>query len=330
MNSIAELRVKARADPKRVVFPEGGDKTILRAASTAAQETIAMPILLGSKDEIVALSERDRLDITGISIIELAHLPKLDEYVAAFREISDIPSGAAARILRRAIYYGAMMVRQGDADAMVAGVQYATKDVVVASELIVGLQKDVLIPSSFFLMDIPAYSGPEGSLLILADAGVTPDPSPEQLADIAITSARTAADLLGWQPRVAMLSFSTKGSASHPLVDKVIQAVELVRKRSPSLAVDGELQADAALVPEVAKRKIKGSSPVAGVANVLIFPDLNAGNIACKLLERLAAAKAYGPVLQGFVKPMSDLSRGSSVEDVLGTTIIQAVRAQRQ
>lgn len=322
MDLMAKLREKAKANPKRVVFPEGGDERILRAASLATKEGIALPILLGNRDEISALASRGGLDITGISVVDPASSGKLDEYVAVYCQNRDIPAGAAVRILRQALYFGAMMVRQGEADAMVAGIAHATEDVVMASELIIGLQEGVSSPSSFFVMDIPGYSGPEGSLLIFADAAVNPEPNPEQLADIAIASARSASELLGWQPRVAMLSFSTKGSATHPLVDKVVEAVELVKKRAPWLTVDGELQADAAIIPEVAKRKIKGSSPVAGIANVLIFPDLNAANIAYKLVQRLAGAKAYGPILQGFKKPVTDLSRGASVEDILGATIL--------
>ncbi|TFH39980.1 MAG: hypothetical protein E4H01_17350 [Lysobacterales bacterium] len=229
------------------------------------------------------------------------------------------------RQLSEPLNFAAMMLRAGDADGMVAGLLHSTEDVILASEMFVGLADGIDIPSSYFVMDIPNWKGGEDGLIVFADCAVVTNPTSQELAGIALSSAASARNLLGWEPRVAMISFSTKGSGTHPDVDKVVEALALVRKTNPGLCIDGELQVDSAVVPSVAEKKIKGENVLKGRANILVFPDLDAGNAAYKLVQRMAGAAAYGPVLQGFAKPVSDLSRGATVDDILGAiTIIAA------
>ncbi|MFP3950508.1 MAG: phosphate acyltransferase, partial [Candidatus Micrarchaeia archaeon] len=228
-------------------------------------------------------------------------------------------------------FFATLMVKTGEADAMVAGAVSSSADVITASTGILGLRRGVSVPSSFFIMELPKKKFGEKGLLLFADSSVNIELSPEEMADVAVTTARTAKELMGWTPRVAMLSFSTKGSAVHPRVDKVAEATEIAKNKAPREAhIDGEFQGDSALVPATAKKKIKGKiGPVAGKANVLIFPDLDSGNISYKLTQCLGGANAYGPILQGFRKPVSDLSRGAKSEDIIGTIAILSTWAKR-
>ncbi|MBM3240663.1 phosphate acetyltransferase [Candidatus Poribacteria bacterium] len=327
MNLIEQFKNKAREKPRKIVFPEGDEVRILKTAEIALKEGIAYPVILGDEEKIRGKANELNVNLNGIEIINPARSPKMVEYASAYCKSRDVTEGVAKRILRRELYFGAMMVSVGDCDGMVAGSINTTASVVTAGNL-VGMKEGFTAPSSFFIMVIPNCPYGEDGALIYADAGVNEEPTATQLAEIALASADSARTLLGWEPRVAMLSFSTKGSAAHALVDKVIEATKIAKERAPDLLIDGELQADTALVPKIAQRKIKGESAVAGKANILIFPDLNAGNIAYKLTQYLANAEAYGPILQGFAKPISDLSRGASVEDIVGVTAITVVEAQ--
>jgi len=325
------IKDSARRHPKRIVLPESGEERILRAASQASAEGIAMPILLGDPKDIGKTSGDLGVTLNGIEILNPPSSAALGDYVREYCEIRSekgVGESLAARILSKGLYYGAMMVRVGDADGMVVGAATLTASVIKAGHLIIGYQKDIATPSSFFIMDTGNRDVGEDGILIYADAAVNPDPTPEQLADIAISSARSAKALLGWEPRVAMLSFSTKGSASHPAIDKVVRATDIARAKDPSLLIDGELQADAALKIEVARKKIRDPGAVAGRANILIFPDLNSGNISYKLTQHVGGARAYGPILQGFTKPLSDLSRGAKAEEITGVMAIISVLAQ--
>lgn len=331
MKLIEGIKERARRKPMRIVLAEGEEERALRAASICLKDGIADIKLVGNQQNIVEISKGLGINIDGIEIIDPESSPQMGKYIQIYidsRQEKRVTEGMARRLLSRPIYFGAMMVNAGDADGMVAGCMSLTATVVKASELIIGLKEGVLAPSSFFVMSVPNCPYGENGNFIYADAGVNPDPSPRELAEIAVLSAMSAKTLLEWEPRVAMLSFSTKGSAAHKLVDKVIEATKIAKEMAPDIKIDGEFQLDTAIVPQVAKRKLKEHSEVAGNANVLIFPDLNAGNIGYKLTQYLANAEAYGPLLQGFAKPVNDLSRGASVEDIVGVIAFTCLQAQ--
>ena len=331
MKPIDKVMEQARKNPQRIVLAEGEDERVIRAAAICRDDNIALPVLLGCDERIKKQSVSLGVALDGVEIIDPDSAPRMTSYTSLYiesRKGKHITQRMAERLIKRPMFLGAVMVRAGDAAGMVAGCASATATVVEAGELMVGLKEGVSAPSSFFVMSVPDCPYGEDGSFIFADAGVNPDPSPRELAEIAVLSSESARDLLEWEPRVAMLSFSTRGSASHRFVDKVVEATKIAKEIAPGLAIDGEFQLDAAIVPAVAEAKVKDTRDVAGKANILIFPDLNAGNIAYKLTQYLAKAEAYGPLLQGFAMPVSDLSRGASVQDIVGVVAFTTVEAQ--
>lgn len=320
---IQQIYTKAKEKKAKVVLPEGNDPRILEAARRIQDKQLAHPIVLGNTDAINKLAKDNNISLADIEIIDPETSSKVNAYAQSYivrRSKNTIES--AERIIKKPLSYGGMMVHSGDSDAMVAGAASSTAKVIKAALTTIGVAEGIKVASSYFLMQIPDFQGQKDKALIFADCGVNIDPNPEQLADIAISSAQNAEKLLGEAAKVAMLSFSTHGSAQHPLIDKVTEATAILKEKAPDLAVAGELQADAALIPSVAAKKVTDASGVAGQANVLIFPDINAGNICYKMVQYTANAQAVGPILQGFAKPVSDLSRGASVDDIITATAI--------
>ncbi len=328
MGFLENVIAKAKENKKTVVLPEGNDRRVLTAAAEALKRGIAGVVLLG--DEAKIKSDAAGLDLSQARFVDPADTPLHEDYAHTFYELrkaKGVTPEKADEMMRDPTYFGVMMVKKGAADGMVSGACHSTANTLRPALQIVRTAPDAKLVSGFFLISVPGCGYGENGTFVFADCGLNINPDADALSEIAIASAKSFRTLTGAEPRVAMLSFSSYGSGRDALVDKVVEATKLAKQKAPDLLLDGELQADAALVPSVAQSKAPGSK-VAGRANVLIFPDLNCGNICYKLVERLAKASAYGPILQGIAKPVNDLSRGCKAEDIVGVIAVTAVQAQ--
>lgn len=329
MNVLEKIYAKAKQDPQKVAFPEAHDEKIMQAAYECAKEGYIQSILVGDAAQLKDLAAQRGYEESAFTFVDIADEDHKNALIAKYvaQPGRMLKEKALARRMANPLYYACVMQAVDEADVTFAGIDNTTGDVILAGQMIVGLQEGLDTISSIGLCDIPGYEGSEGSLLIVGDSAVCTNPNAEQLASIAIAACDTAKALLDWEPRCAMVSYSTLGSGAGELIDKVVSAKEIANQRRPELNIDGEFQLDAAIVPAVAAKKVKRESAVAGKANIVIWPDLNVGNVSVKLIQQFGHANAYGPMLQGFQKVVCDCSRGAPVSELKGNIIISAARA---
>ena len=330
MSFIDEIKKRASKEIKTIILPESEDIRVLKATEQVKKEGYAKIILIGDKEEILKKAEENNIDIADAKIVNPNEHPKYDEFVDILynlRKHKGMTEEQAKELVKDPVYFGMLMVKQGEADGLVSGAIHSTSDTKRPALQILKTAPDTKLVSAFFVMVVPDCKYGENGIFIFGDSGLNENPNAKSLSEIAISSSKSFRQLVEKEPKVAMLSYSTYGSAKSELTEKVIEATRRVKEKMPDLLVDGELQLDAAIIPEIANSKAPGS-PLKGEANVLIFPDLNAGNIGYKLVQRLAKAEAYGPLCQGIAKPVNDLSRGCSAEDIAGVVAITAVQAQ--
>jgi phosphate acetyltransferase len=327
---IQRMAEKAKTNPKRIAFAEALNTDILRTAEQAASLGIGFPVLLGNRDEIEKRADENGISTEGFEYFnntdETARIALAEEYTKKYVDFTD---KAVIRKAKDPVRCAMFLLKLSKVNCVAAGKEYSTGDVVFEAMSIVGLQEGVESPSSFGIADIPGFNGSEGQFLGLADCAITAQPDAKDLAGIAIASADTARSLLGWEPRIAMLGFSTCGSSEHESIDVIRNGINIVRELRPAIKIDGEFQLDAALFQAAAEKKVKRASDVAGKANILIFPNLHAGNIGVKLIQFFGHANAYGPVLQGFARPVCDFSRSAPVDEMLGNVAMLVIRAQK-
>ena len=330
MSFIDEIKKRASKEIKTIILPESEDIRVLKATEQVKKEGYAKIILIGDKEEILKKAEENNIDIADAKIVNPNEHPKYDEFVDILynlRKHKGMTEEQAKELVKDPVYFGMLMVKQGEADGLVSGAIHSTSDTLRPALQILKTAPDTKLVSAFFVMVVPDCKYGENGIFIFGDSGLNENPNAKSLSEIAISSSKSFRQLVEKEPKVAMLSYSTYGSAKSELTEKVIEATRRVKEKMPDLLVDGELQLDAAIIPEIANSKAPGST-LKGEANVLIFPDLNAGNIGYKLVQRLAKAEAYGPLCQGIAKPVNDLSRGCSAEDIAGVVAITAVQAQ--
>ena len=329
MSVLDRIYEKAKLNPQKVAFPEAANEKMMQAAYETGKEGYIIPILVGDAEELKKLAVERGDDLSVFQFVDINDEAYRDKLIDIYVNIPGtmLKQKPLIRRMKDPLYYAMVMQRAGDADVTFAGIDNTTGDVLLAGQTVIGMKEGLATISSIGLADIPGYEGSEGTLLAIGDSAVCTNPDPEQLASIAIAACDTVKNLLDWEPRCAMISYSTLGSGEGELIDKVKEALRIANEQRPDLAIDGEFQLDAAIVPAVAAKKVKRESKVAGKANVLIWPDLNVGNTAVKLIQQFGHADAYGPMLQGFNSIICDCSRGAPVSEIKGNIVISAVRA---